>query len=268
MLFIKFRKKLRRSKKIPEKNIEVLKGIDRKIYVLTKCNTLVNRDLMEKRNSYLKKVKKEYNLRNIYNVEVFPNFKCLSIEKNYKPNNEKLKLCTFSRIRKEKGIEDSIAAVNSANKIIGKNVIVLDIYGNPDSDYQKQFESIIKVLPNCIHYKGSVKPHNSTKVIKKYDAMLFLTYWSSEGLPGTIIDSFFSGVPVIATNWNCNFEVLKNNYTGIKVEVNDVNTVANLLVSLYNNRGKLVSMRKNCLKEAEKYSPDNIMEKFYRQIDK
>ena len=62
MLYIKFRKKLRRSKKIPEKNIEVLKGIDRKIYVLTKCNTLVNRDLMDKRNTYLKKVKKEYNL--------------------------------------------------------------------------------------------------------------------------------------------------------------------------------------------------------------
>ena len=50
------------NKKIPEKNIEVLKGIDRKIYVLTKCNTLVNRDLMDKRNTYLKKVKKEYNL--------------------------------------------------------------------------------------------------------------------------------------------------------------------------------------------------------------
>ena len=62
MLYIKFRKKLRRSKKIPEKNIEVLKGIDRKIYVLTKCNTLVNRiGLIERRNAYLKKVKKDYN---------------------------------------------------------------------------------------------------------------------------------------------------------------------------------------------------------------
>ena len=29
---------------------------------LTKCNTLVNRDLSNERNSYLKKVKKEYNL--------------------------------------------------------------------------------------------------------------------------------------------------------------------------------------------------------------
>ena len=29
---------------------------------MTKCNTLVNRDLSNERNSYLKKVKKEYNL--------------------------------------------------------------------------------------------------------------------------------------------------------------------------------------------------------------
>ena len=38
-----------------------LKGEDKKIFVLTKCNTLVNRDLLDKRNDYLKKVKKEYN---------------------------------------------------------------------------------------------------------------------------------------------------------------------------------------------------------------
>ena len=62
MLYIKLRKKFKKAKKIPEKNIEVLKGIDRKIYVLTKCNTLINRiGLMDKRNSYLKKVKKDYN---------------------------------------------------------------------------------------------------------------------------------------------------------------------------------------------------------------
>ena len=62
MLYLKLRKKFRKVKKIPEKNIEILRGIDRKIYMLTKCNTLVNRDLMETRNSYLKRVKKEYNL--------------------------------------------------------------------------------------------------------------------------------------------------------------------------------------------------------------
>ena len=33
---------------------------DNKLYVLTRCNTLVNRDLLDKREYYLKKVKTEY----------------------------------------------------------------------------------------------------------------------------------------------------------------------------------------------------------------
>ena len=92
MLYIKFRKKLRRSKKIPEKNIEVLKGIDRKIYVLTKCNTLVNRDLMDKRNTYLKKVKKEYNL--IYGQKGNNYFN--SIQQNIQKPPKKNKKVSFS----------------------------------------------------------------------------------------------------------------------------------------------------------------------------
>jgi len=51
---------LRNNIKKEEKPLE-LKGEDKKIYVLTKCNTLINRDLLDKRNVYLKKVKKEYN---------------------------------------------------------------------------------------------------------------------------------------------------------------------------------------------------------------
>ena len=90
-LYLKLRKRFRKAKKIPEKNIEVLKGIDRKIYVLTKCNTLVNRDLMEKRNSYLKKVKKEYNL--IYGQRGNNYFN--SIQKNI-PKEKKLKKVSFS----------------------------------------------------------------------------------------------------------------------------------------------------------------------------
>ena len=90
-LYLKLRKRFRKAKKIPEKNIEVLKGIDRKIYVLTKCNTLVNRDLMEKRNSYLKKVKNEYNL--IYGQRGNNYFN--SIQKNI-PKEKKQKKVSFS----------------------------------------------------------------------------------------------------------------------------------------------------------------------------
>ena len=55
-----FKKKNRKIEQKTEKTVE-LNGDEKKIYVLTKCNTLVNRDLLNRRNVYLKKVKKDYN---------------------------------------------------------------------------------------------------------------------------------------------------------------------------------------------------------------
>ena len=68
-----------------------LKGDDKKIFVLTKCNTLVNRDLLDKRNAYLKKVKKEYN--QIYGQRGAKYFE--SIQKNI-PKPKKNKKVSFS----------------------------------------------------------------------------------------------------------------------------------------------------------------------------
>ena len=54
------KKKNRKTVQKTEKTVE-LNPNEKKIYVLTKCNTLVNRDLLNRRNVYLKKVKKDYN---------------------------------------------------------------------------------------------------------------------------------------------------------------------------------------------------------------
>ena len=84
-MYIKFRKKFAKKVEKVVKTIE-LKGEDKKIFVLTKCNTLVNRDLLDKRNTYLKKVKKEYN--QIYGQRGAKYFE--SIQKNIqKPKKNK-----------------------------------------------------------------------------------------------------------------------------------------------------------------------------------
>ena len=84
-MYIKFRKRFAKKVEKVVKKIE-LKGEDKKIFVLTKCNTLVNRDLLDKRNTYLKKVKKEYN--QIYGQRGAKYFE--SIQKNIqKPKKNK-----------------------------------------------------------------------------------------------------------------------------------------------------------------------------------
>lgn len=203
-------------------------------------------------------IKNEYIKRNINNVKLLNNFKVLPKGKINK-SKDKIKVCIFSRIIKEKGINESIKAIIKANNILNKNIFELDIYGPIGKKYKKEFDNILINSPKYIDYKGKIDYNKSVDVLNKYDIMLFLTYYHNEGFPGTIIDALYSGLPVIATNWNSNFEVLTNGITGLEVNVSNVDEVVDKLIYLYNNKDILDKMKGNCLKEADKYNPDKVM---------
>lgn len=211
---------------------------------------------------------KEYKKRNIYNVKLLTNFKNLKLYDVPKfEKKENIKLCTFCRVIYEKGIEDAINAVKLANKNSKRDIFSLDIYGKIDKNYEKKFYKIMSDTPEFINYKGMVDSSFSSNILSKYDYMLFLTFWNGEGFPGTIIDAFFSNLPVIATDWNCNFEILKDKYTGFKVKINDIESVSKILIKIYREQEKYFIMRTNCYNEAIKYLPDNVMKNFIKEID-
>ena len=247
----------------------VIGGARYKIYdknkLIKKMAYKFNRIFVETAN-----MKEEYKKRGLNNVDVIPNFKNIlpiNINDIKKDTNKKnLKICTFTRIHKDKGIEDSINAVKIANKMLNSDIFQLDIYGEIDKKYGFQFEEQKKQFPQFISHKGCINAKDAVNVLKKYDLMLFLTYWKGEGFPGTIIDAFFSGLPVIATEWNYNFEVLKENITGYKVKVKNPEEVARILIKLYKEQEKLVNMKFECLKEADEYTPSKAMKKFIEQI--
>ena len=118
----------------------------------------------------------------------------------------------------------------------------MDIYGPVDKSFETEFYEALQCSSEFVKYQGIVEPNKSTDVIKQYDLMLFLTYWPSEGFPGTILDSFSAGVPVIATDWNCNFEIVKENYTGFKVSIHDFHEVANILIDVFFLRDKIIEI--------------------------
>ncbi len=217
-------------------------------------------------------IKKEYEKRNIKNVEVIPNFKGSKAidKKEIVQDNKKrnLKVCTFARVHPAKGVEDSIEAVKLANKKLNKNIFELDIYGEIDKNYVDTFVNIEKSLPKYIKYRGCVNFNEATKILKEYDVMLFLTYWNGEGFPGTIIDAFNSALPVIATEWNNNFDVLKDGKTGIKVQIKQPEEVCNKLIELYKNQEQLLKMKYACLKESKKYTPESAMKIFIQELKK
>ena len=133
------------------------------------------------------------------NVFVIPNCKELAILKNEElvyDETEPYRLCTFSRVMKEKGIEDAVNAVKKINKLENREVFILDIYGQVDKNQREWFERLQSTFPDFIRYGGLIPYDKSTDVLKEYFALLFPTYYDGEGFAGTLIDAMAAGLDV------------------------------------------------------------------------
>lgn len=203
------------------------------------------------------------------NVFVMPNFKdlkALSEDELVYTTCEPYKLCTFSRVMKEKGIEDAVNAVVAINEQRERIVYTLDIYGQIDSSQTKWFEDLRKSFPEYVKYKGVVPFDKSVEILKDYFALLFPTYYEGEGFAGTLIDSFAAGVPVIASDWKYNAEVVNDGLNGIVYSLEQEDMLAKILVEIATNPSIIFEMKKQCLKDAKNYLPSVAIDTLTKEI--
>lgn len=207
---------------------------------------------------------KMLNSLGLKNVLYLPNFKTLDIVHHKELSHYSkppYKLCTFSRVTKEKGIEVAIEAVNIINSEKDDIIYTLDIYGPIDEKYNHEFDTIIKSSPSNISYKGCIDYDKTTEVLKHYFVLLFPTFYPGEGFPGTIIDAFASGLPVIANDWRYNNELVENNRNGFLYN-SGVDGLVEILRDILHDVEKINQMKKNCLIDAEKYKAENVIKSF------
>ena len=104
-------------------------------------------------------------------------------------------------------------------------------------------------------------------MLKDYFCLVFPTYYYGEGFAGTFIDAFFSGVPIITTNWKHNSEIIKEAKNGFLVNIKSPNEIADRLVYLYKNRLIQYEISINNLNEAVKYDPSIVLEDLFHILD-
>lgn len=195
------------------------------------------------------------------NIVVMPNCKDLKILKQEDlvySSGEPYKLCTFSRVMKEKGIEDAVNAVKVVNTEAGRTIYTLDIYGQIDSGQIQWFENLQTTFPDYINYRGIVDYDKSVDVLKNYFALLFPTYYSGEGFAGTILDAFASGVPVIASDWKYNTEII-NSQVGFLYSTHKVRCIVDILQYIAKEPQNITNKKLNCLNEAYNYEIQKVV---------
>lgn len=196
------------------------------------------------------------------NVEILPNMKRLSIlsqEELIYSVNEPFRVCTFSRIMEEKGIELIINCVKRINEENKRTIYELDLYGMVDDGYAQRFDQLCNGFPEAIRYKGVIKYSESVATLRSYYLLAFPTMYKTEGIPGTIIDAYFAGVPVIASKWNSYTDIIVENSTGLCFELGNEEDLYNQLKYAYEHRDIINLMKENCLKKANEYSPAGVM---------
>ena len=196
------------------------------------------------------------------NVFVAPNCKQLNIiekKDNVHFTEPPFKLCTFSRVMKEKGIEDAINAVSAINEMFSKPVCELDIFGQVDASQRQWFEDLKLSFPNFIRYSGIIPFDKSTEVLANYFLLLFPTYYDGEGFAGTIIDAFAAGLPVVASEWKYNPELISDGKTGLLFETHNVQQLINKILWSIKNVDIIESMRLNCASKAKMFLPENAL---------
>lgn len=196
------------------------------------------------------------------NIFVMPNCKKLQILEQSELTCAKeipYQLCTFSRVIREKGIEDAVRAVQAINEAAGKTVYSLNIYGPVDETQTEWFEKLQAEFPDYIQYGGVIPFDQSVEVLKNHFALLFPTRYYTEGVPGTIIDAYAAGVPVISSKWKNFGDVIEEGKTGLGFDFENTEQLTALLQKIAEQPELINSMKVDCLRKAGEFLPEPVL---------
>ena len=215
-------------------------------------------------------VEKALNAMGFDNVFAVPNCKPLKPTDISRLNidfGEPYRLCTFSRVMREKGIEDAVNAVSAVNESCGRTVFSLDIFGQVDSSQTQWFDDLKKSFPDHIRYMGVVPYDKSVETLEGYFALLFPTRFYTEGIPGTVIDAYAAGVPVISSRWESFSDIITDGVTGLGYDFGDYADLVRVLSDIADSPEGLIAMKPDCVRRAEDYLPQNALKALFEQID-
>lgn len=200
------------------------------------------------------------------NVTLFPNFRFTSFIPKEHHEDGKLRLVFLARINKMKGLDVVFSLASYLkDKRLERNVSI-DFYGpiyQPDKDY---FFGELKKY-DFLAYKGELQPDRIDETIEKYDVMLLPTHYYTEGLPGSVVDAYMSGIPIIVSKWKHAEEFVKDGETGFIVPFeNGEEVLCEKVEMLLQNPILLSKMKRMAYQESFRYTSASAWEIIKRYI--
>lgn len=190
------------------------------------------------------------------NVQTFPNFRIHSFTPSFNQNPEIFKIVYMARIFKEKGVDTVFRLAGYIRKTYGNiHPITIDFYGPIQDDEEKYFKNELERY-DFVSYKGILQPDQIHKTLNEYDLLVFPSRYSDEGFPGTIMDAYISGIPVIIPRWRFLPEYVNDGFSGFIFDLDKEEDFFSYVDSLFLDRTQLNKMKHFAYEKSKEYSSD------------
>ena len=200
------------------------------------------------------------------NVHLLNNFRLVDFPKidSYKESFKVKNLVFMARVHPMKGV-DTLFKLDEKLKTLGEKDVRIDIYGPIVKEYETDFHNKVEDS-SFIRYCGVVEPSDVYKTLKQYDLLLFPTQYYTEGFPGSILDAYISGIPVIATEWINAHEFIEQNKTGYIVEFNNELAFIDKVLYIIEDPNEIKCLRQNISTKRNEYSANHAWKTLRKHI--
>jgi len=200
-------------------------------------------------------------------VDYLPNFKFRPKEKPEHNSKKNFSLVYLGRIKKTKGVNDIIDAFD-----ILKDEdldVELHFYGTflKEDYFKKKFIRKVEERENITHH-GYLSDERLIETLSDHDVFVFPTYHEGECFPGVLLDAFFSGLPVIASDWRFNGEIVQQGKNGLLCKPRNPDDLADKIKTLYEDEELLKEISKNAYEMSERYDAEKVVGKLINDLEK
>lgn len=153
-----------------------------------------------------------------------------------------------------KGVFDLIEAANLLKSHGKKFRLIVAGEGKDEADVKDLVQKY--GLNDFVEFPGWIKDIEKLQNIAKSDVFILPSH--SEGMPMSIIETKYYGLPTIATKTGATIDIINDSVDGCLVNIGDVEGIANAMANYIDNDELIKSHSRKSLESAKMFMPDFV----------
>lgn len=191
------------------------------------------------------------------NVRWFPNTRNVQAPTTTR-RRRPCRLVFLARLHMDKGLAEVLDACRGLPE-----PCKLDVFGPGTSDTDF---SLFDDHPNAT-YRGVLAPRDVPRMLGDHDLLLAPSYCGREGYPGTILEAFQCGLPVVASDWGGVAELVEHEVCGLLVQPRSAEAVRTAVERLLGDPDLYMRLCQGARRQGERYRSTRWFERMASDLD-